>query len=217
MGKRKLYLNTVSELLIATLNLLASADEFKNFRLVGGTSLSLQLGHRISVDIDLFSDAAYKSIDFKAIDTFLKNNFLYVDSNSTVEAIGIGTSYFVGKSENECIKLDIYYTDTFVFPIVEFDLLKLASIEEIIAMKFEIIGTAGRKKDFWDIHEVIHRYSFSQMFEFYNKRYPYSRTKEEIKGNINNFALADEDFDPICLRGKYWELIKLDIIEWAQL
>ncbi|MGB3452693.1 MAG: nucleotidyl transferase AbiEii/AbiGii toxin family protein [Moheibacter sp.] len=41
--------------------------------MVGGTALSLQLGHRTSVDIDLFSDLEYGSIDFKVIDTFLKS------------------------------------------------------------------------------------------------------------------------------------------------
>jgi hypothetical protein len=39
----------------------------ENFILVGGTSLSLQLGHRISIDIDLFTDSPYGSVDFKAI------------------------------------------------------------------------------------------------------------------------------------------------------
>ncbi len=43
------------------------AEIFKDFRLVGGTALSLKIGHRISVDIDLFSDAEYGTIDFDAI------------------------------------------------------------------------------------------------------------------------------------------------------
>ena len=34
-------------------------EELNSFRLVGGTSLSLQIGHRMSVDIDLFTDAVY--------------------------------------------------------------------------------------------------------------------------------------------------------------
>lgn len=50
----QLYWNTISdilkEILLATMN----APEFDAFRLVGGTSLSLQIGHRMSVDIDLF-------------------------------------------------------------------------------------------------------------------------------------------------------------------
>ncbi|WP_313189426.1 nucleotidyl transferase AbiEii/AbiGii toxin family protein [Sphingobacterium sp.] len=45
---------------------------FNSFRLVGGTALSLQLGHRESVDIDLFCDDSYGSIDFKSIDEFCR-------------------------------------------------------------------------------------------------------------------------------------------------
>ncbi|WP_203294001.1 nucleotidyl transferase AbiEii/AbiGii toxin family protein [Luteirhabdus pelagi] len=48
----KLYLNTVSKSLWDALTKLMVAEEFDNFRMVGGTSLSLQLGHRESVDIE---------------------------------------------------------------------------------------------------------------------------------------------------------------------
>lgn len=51
------------------------------------------------------------------------------------------------------------------------------------------------------------------MLDFYNKRYPYSATTEEIITNLTNFSEADSDFDPICLKGKYWELIKIDFEE----
>ena len=53
-----LYWNTVSALLKDSLLLLMQAEELNEFRLVGGTALSLQLGHRMSVDIDLFTDAS---------------------------------------------------------------------------------------------------------------------------------------------------------------
>lgn len=64
-----LYLNTVSDLLWDALNKLMSLEVFNSFRLVGGTSLSLQLGHRGSIDrgsidIDLFTDSQYGSVDF---------------------------------------------------------------------------------------------------------------------------------------------------------
>ncbi|UOB17877.1 nucleotidyl transferase AbiEii/AbiGii toxin family protein [Abyssalbus ytuae] len=52
-----LHLNTVSDLLWESLNTLMTIEEFNSFRLVGGTSLSLQQGHRESIDIDLFTEA----------------------------------------------------------------------------------------------------------------------------------------------------------------
>lgn len=51
-----LYYNTENNLLKKSLLQLMAADEFASFRLVGGTALSLQIGHRESIDIDLFSD-----------------------------------------------------------------------------------------------------------------------------------------------------------------
>ena len=46
--------HTVREELLELLTYLMNQNEFNNFVLVGGTALSLQLGHQISVDIDLF-------------------------------------------------------------------------------------------------------------------------------------------------------------------
>jgi len=75
----QLYLNTVSNLLWKSLIELMKLNELKNFRLVGGTSLSLQLGHRKSEDIDMFTDSEYGSIDFIKIEEVLREKFSYVD------------------------------------------------------------------------------------------------------------------------------------------
>ncbi len=58
-----LYKNTVTDLLWDVLSKLMVIEELNSFRLVGGTSLSLLLGYRISIDIDFFTDAEYGSID----------------------------------------------------------------------------------------------------------------------------------------------------------
>lgn len=54
--------NTVNPLLLSTLKKLMESRLFAPFRLVGGTSLSLHLGHRQSVDIDLFSDSFIRKV-----------------------------------------------------------------------------------------------------------------------------------------------------------
>jgi hypothetical protein len=100
-----LYYSTVNDLLKKSLHTLMDAKEFDSFRLVGGTSLSLQLGHRMSIDIDLFSDAIYGSIDFDHIEHFLKVAFPYVDSFSNTPA-ALGKSLSVGTDRENSIKLD---------------------------------------------------------------------------------------------------------------
>ena len=210
--RRKLYYNTINEELLTVLNLLMTAKEFEAFRLVGGTSLSLQLGHRYSVYIGLFTDAKYKSIDFDAIDKFLRNNFRYVDTHFLGE-VALGKSYYIGKMSQNVVKLDLYYTDPFIRPVREIDSIRLAHIEDIIAMKLEVIGNGGRKKDFWDIDVLSEIYTIENMLGFYAKRYLYSHTKENILKSLVSFESADEEPDPISLRDKPWQIIKLDIDE----
>ncbi len=210
----KVYYNTVTPILLTVLKRLMVSKEFEAFRLVGGTALSLYKGHRESIDIDLFTDAEYGSVDFKAIDSFLRSNYHYVDTNN-YEPIGMGKSYFVGDNENNCIKLDLFYTDKFIEEVHLIDEIRLASIPEIIAMKLDVVSRKGRKKDFWDLHELRNDFSLEGMLALHEKRYPYGHDKELIRNNFSDFKNADEDFDPICLRGKHWEIIKLDMIDFA--
>lgn len=188
------------------------AKEFEGFRLVGGTSLSLQLGHRESVDIDLFSALPYGSINFRDIDAYLDQQFQYVDDIRELFP-GMGKSYLIGDDRVNAIKLDVYHTDSFITHEIISDGIRMASVEEIVAMKLDVIQQEGRKKDFWDLHELLSDFGIGEMLQLHEKRYPYGHDKKLILKNFINFNRADEDFDPICLRGKYWEFIKEDIKE----
>lgn len=210
----KLHYNTTTPLLVSVLQKLMGITEFAAFRLVGGTGLSLQRGHRLSVDIDLFTNASYSSIDFEVLDMNLRSNWIYVDSTDIFPA-GMGKSFFIGTGKDECIKLDLYYTDDFIDDYVKIDGIRMASVPEILAMKMDVIGRGGRKKDFWDLHELLNDFSLSAMLGLHQKRYPYSHNSIQIIEKLTDFSQADNDFDPICLRGKHWEIIKLDIIEFV--
>ncbi len=207
-----LHYNTINGLLRDVLVTLMGSVVFDSFRLVGGTALSLQLGHRLSVDIDLFSDALYGSIDFKAIDAFIEHTFPYHDHFANLNP-AIGKSYSIGTDKDHVVKLDVYYTDPFIQPpFVDGD-IRMATIEEIIAMKVDVVQRGGRKKDFWDLHELLPQYNVRAMLSLHQQRYPYTHNEDLILQNFISFELADDDFDPVCLRGKYWEFIKEDIAE----
>jgi hypothetical protein len=210
----KLHYNATNQQLLSILKTLMAAKEFNAFRLVGGTALSLHRGHRESIDIDLISDAPYDSIDFGTVYAFLCNAFSYVDKNDN-KVIGPGKSYFIGNSEEDCVKIDLFYTDKFIQDIIQIDGIRLATVEEIIAMKIDIISRGGRKKDFWDIHELKDEYSIEKMLALHKQRNPFNHDEDQIRRNFSNFENAEDDFDPICLKGKYWEIIKLDIIDFA--
>jgi predicted nucleotidyltransferase component of viral defense system len=209
----KLHYNTVTPLLKSILEKLMEAKEFNQFRLVGGTALSLYCGHRMSVDIDLFTEAEYGTIDFDGIEDYLVKQFTYVDFNKL--PVGMGKSYFVGYDSQNAIKLDLYYTEPFIDNVVEIDAIRMATIEEIIAMKIDVIQSTGRKKDYWDLHELKDQYNIKDMLAFHLKRYPYTHNEKQILNNFVDFKEANDDFDPVCLRDKYWEFIKLDLIDFV--
>lgn len=208
----RLHWNTVKPILKEVLTVLMQNDLFQPFRLVGGTSLSLQIGHRMSDDIDLFTDHPYESIDFGAIDNFLRNTFGYV-SDLPTGPVGMGVSYLVGHTNDDTVKIDLFYTDPFIQPVLQIGPYRLATVEEIIAMKIDIVQRKARKKDFWDLDELLNSYSIEQIIALHKQRYPYNHDEKLIRENFIDFERAEEDFTPICLKGKHWELIKLDFVE----
>jgi predicted nucleotidyltransferase component of viral defense system len=205
----KLHWTAVNNLLKTILHRLNELPEIEPFRLVGGTGLALQLGHRISNDLDLFTDD--ESVDLQKIDILLRETFNYVDQGTT-DSFQIGLMRFIGNSPEQSIKLDLFFTDKFIrAPIVQ-EGIKLASVEDIAAMKLELITRGGRKKDFWDLMEIIDHYNFPMLIDIFREKYPYLEIDDLLAG-LTDFTLADEQEDPVCLRGRIWELIKLDIEE----
>lgn len=212
MKRKELQYQTVKPILRSTLERLMEIDEFKPFRLVGGTSLSLRYGHRMSDDIDLFTDAEYGSLDFRRLQEILRREFPYCQGDCG-EIVGFGTSYLVGNSKDDNVKVDLFYTDPFIRPMAQLGNVRMASVDDIVAMKMDVISRGGRKKDFWDLHMLREHYSIEQMLSLYEERYPYGATKKECVAGLTNFSVADTEPDPICLQNKVWQLIKLDFVK----
>ena len=160
----QLKYNTIKPQLRNILSWVMVEEIFDPFRLVGGTALSLQLGHRESIDIDLFTETSYGEINFDAIDRHLKkDNFEFVDLPDV--PVAMGKSYFVGNSAEDCIKLDLFYTDPFIQPALKIDNIRLATLAEIMAMKIDVVSRGARKKDFWDVQNVVLSFVQHGLFE----------------------------------------------------
>lgn len=207
-----LYYNTVTPLLKETLGVLMNEDIFSPFRLVGGTNLSLRLGHRMSDDIDLFTEAEYGSLNFKTFEGFLKDRFTYYDRTDKTSIVGFGRGYYIGNSKDDCVKLDLMYTDKFLNNEEVKDGIRMATVDDIVAMKINAISRGGRKKDFWDVHKLLESYTLSQMLELHQKRHEWEHKDEQVLKSLIDFEEANEMEDPKCLEGKDWDIIKLDII-----
>jgi predicted nucleotidyltransferase component of viral defense system len=208
-----LFWNTVTNALKDVLIQLMDAQALADFRLVGGTALSLQLGHRMSVDIDLFTDNSYGTIDFDIIEQYLKANFAHVSGQFGGNP-GLGKSYLIGASQSALVKVDIYYAMDPFFQSANIEqAVRMATIEEIIAMKVDVVQRIGRKKDFWDLHELLQQYTVNEMVALHRRRFEWTHDGPVIRKNLTEFTEADSDFDPICLKNKEWAFIKEDIEE----
>lgn len=212
----ELHKDVVDPKLDMILNDIMSEHMFDDFRLVGGTNLALRAGHRISTDIDLFTDNEYGSVDFGRLEEWLKSKYGYFDVTDNSSVVGRGRSYYVGSDRNNAIKLDIMYeNEKFLFPAQIIGKVRMASVEEIAVMKLDAIFRGGRKKDFWDLHYLVvdMGLDLKKLIDFHAVRFEYQHDYDCLVKKLQDFSIADDEPDPICRYGKYWEVVKLDIID----
>lgn len=179
---------------------LQAIPELKELRLVGDTSLALQLGHRISIDLDLFG-----SFDSSLpLEMFL---FDFENVNKT------GSNRFMHFFEIDGVKVDFvnYNYPWLNEPLIE-EGIKLASIEDIAAMKINAIINRGTKKDFIDIDFLLERYTLVQILELYQKKYEVKDYQMALR-SLSYFEDAENEAMPRMLVKKDWKTIKSDIIE----
>ena len=212
----RLYYNTVSTPLLSILRRLMSAEMLNDFRLVGGTALALQRGHRMSVDIDLFTDLDYADMPVADMRNYLEKEFPVHRGTESMDMPANGYHIFLSEGQEPPIKVDFFYTEPYVFPAIEEDGLRIADQREIAAMKLGVIGNQiYRQKDYWDIHDLLEDYSLSEMIQWALQRDPYSFTKEDIIKGLQQVNQVEESpMGIVSLKPlSYWELKVLDLIE----
>ena len=210
----RLRTNIASPLLMECLRKIMANKAFDNHYLVGGTALALQRGHRISIDIDMFTNALYGEMNTEEIKKVLIEMFPYTENLDRLDETLMVYSLYVGNSSDDCIKLDICYDDNPVFPLVQIEGIRMVSEKDIAAMKLNAIAQdRQRKKDFWDIHDLLETYSIENMVSFALKRYPWSLTLDKIIDSFKRLHSFDDYTEIRCLKGKYWEFVVEDLLE----
>lgn len=157
-----LQTGTVAQGTLRLLKSLEAEPVLASARLVGGTALSLQIGHRESDDLDLFST---EPMDMMAIQSLLIDKYGF--SPSVIEEHTL-----IGFVNG--VKIDIIYHP---FPWLEEavieDGMRLASVKDIAAMKMHaIINSGKRPKDFVDIAFLSTRFSYNEIKQLLLRRYP---------------------------------------------
>ncbi len=145
-----------------------SADEkFNNFNLVGGTALALQIGHRISVDIDFF---AKKKFDSLKMADYLKDRYKAVELQTSANTVFC----FI-----DGIKVDMLTHDyNWLAPPATIENIRLASLDDIAAMKMHaIVNSGARLRDFADMYFLLEHRNLDQVLKAYTDKYPNSSTE----------------------------------------
>ena len=195
-----LHLETVESHTFSVLKQLMKMPELQGFSLVGGTSLSLLYGHRTSVDLDLFSNKPFEN---DVIITALEKKFRTSFSNRSTNP-RFGIFCFVDE-----VKIDIIrHPHPLIRPELKIDDISMFSTEDIIAMKVQAILGRGKKKDFWDIAELLQHFSIADFIEFHKEKYSTQNLLITVPQAIIYFADAEESEDPISLKKQTWDGVK---------
>ncbi len=200
-----LHTKTIEPGTLSLLNELMLIPTLKQFCLVGGTALSLKYGHRISMDLDLFSE---EKINKEQIISILQSKYA---EKFVYESTQSSWSLFCYIDN---IKVDfVYYPHKIIGKIEQHDSIRLISDKDLIAMKFQAILGRGQKKDFWDIAELLENYSISDMIQFHSTKFPNQMLAISIPQALVYFEDADQSEDPISLKLVTWNEVKTVIKE----
>jgi Nucleotidyl transferase AbiEii toxin, Type IV TA system len=195
-----LRLETVESDTFSVLKQLMEMPELKDFSLVGGTALSLLYGHRMSVDLDMFSNKPFDNSDIiNALKKEFGDSFIMEEKPQR-----FGIFCYIN-----AVKIDIVrFPHPLIRPEVTIDGIRMFSTEDIIAMKVQAILGRGKKKDFWDIAELLNHFPITDFIKFHKEKYATQNLIITVPQAITYFADADESEDPISLKNQTWEGVK---------
>ena len=201
-----LHTETVDRSTLELLIKVQQKEYLKGFYLVGGTALSLLMGHCKSVDIDLFSIHGF---DVGQMLENLSADFpfnLFFSANNTI------------KGSIDQVQIDILaYRYPMIGEPMILENISILSFEDIIAMKLNAISVSGQQvKDFIDIYYLLDKYSVEEMIGFYKKKYSQYNEVNVLK-SLCWFEDVDLSDWPILLKNPNlkWGTVKKRIKEFT--
>ncbi len=199
-----LQTQTVDARILGLIRRIQSLPYMRGFNLAGGTALALYLGHRRSIDIDLFGISSF--------DEQLLLDQLAPDLNFSLQFAARNTL----KGSIEGIKTDILaHRYPLIDEVVHSDSLILLSIPDIAAMKLNAIALSGQRvKDFVDIYFLLERYTLDEMLDFYRRKYTLQNDAIVLK-SLAWFEDAELADWPVILKepGLRWNKVKKRLIQ----
>jgi len=160
--------------------------------------LALHLGHRISEDLDFFTQ---QELDEKILLNELKRLTEFVEE---------GTAWRTVWGKIKKVKFSLFYYE---YPLIKktihFENLQILGKEDIAAMKVHAIGDRGTKRDFFDLYFLAKEFSLEQMLKFYDQKYNKLESNiYHICRSLDYFTDAQMDTDPKMLIKTSWQEVK---------
>lgn len=181
---------------------LSAQAEMRGMRLVGGTSLALQFGHRQSVDLDFFGKPAVDQDGILSMIERMGPYKLRNRTNSILQLIINGVMVDI---------VDYSHYQWIDEPLCE-DALILASPRDIAAMKINAIEGRGSRKDFIDIFLLLQHYTLEELLFFYSQKYPNFSIFRALL-SLTYFEDAEVEAMPKMFIPISWDEIKKHIVD----
>ena len=194
-----LHYESVSERLLEILRGCMASPAFNGFCLAGGTSLALRIGHRISIDIDLFgSSDVHREDVLNALTELGPMTLLKQSPNIRISSI-------------HGVKVDLVnYRYPLLAPPDEIEGIRLISLSDLAAMKLNAIAGRGSRKDFIDLYFLLRTFSLDQMMRFYEAKYP-DGNAFLVRKSLTYFDDAEQEAMPSLLEPANWQHIRTSI------
>lgn len=184
--KSQFHLFTVESSTLYLLQEIFSLERVnQSFALAGGTSLALQIGHRYSIDLDIFSEKPFDTKDFD----------IEFAAHFTPEYLTLAVRKYMLFTRIKGVKCDfVVEPSKTIRPKIEWNGIWFYSIEDIAAMKMHTIAGRGKKKDFFDIYALLQLFTWDQMLSWFQEKYG-SNQFYFLWRSITYFTDAERDPD----------------------
>ena len=196
-----LQTRTVAPFTLGLLKKLMSLPHLEQFFLVGGTALALKMGHRESIDLDLFTTQDFDKDDLLML---LREDF-------DVQVDVVSPSIFITRIND--VKVDfVRFRYKMLYPIDDTEGVRMADIRDIAAMKLDAVTKRGSKKDFYDIYFLLQEMTLQELLQLHFEKFQHSTQFHVIK-SLNYFEDADPHDDPLVFdKNITWQLVKATLV-----
>jgi len=205
---KTLFWNTVTDNMRLVASHFMQTPIGARFYLAGGTALSLQIGHRRSVDLDFFSPTE----DIPSIRASLEQALAPLHPSLADSAWG-NLVYLVNN-----VRIGFYgYGFPLVAPLVETEGLRLCSVEDIALMKLDTLLSRAARKDFYDLYFICQTIPLRALLELAPQKYAGVRDFEtQAVKRLVYFENAEADIDPVLFQPAAWQTVKEFFIQQAK-